>query len=62
MSELLPCPCCGGVAYEFESMGLVNIECSTCFLASICVPLGQEAHIERWNRRVTPTPEPIGQS
>lgn len=57
MSELLPCPFCGGAA---EIVGHVDgtgeVRCSTWTCSVVFVSHSIERSVERWNRR-TPPPE-----
>lgn len=56
MSELLPCPMCGGSASigTYEESARYGIGCDHCFIAFPYVFDSQEHAITAWNRR-TPT-------
>ena len=58
-TKLLPCPCCGGEADNWESFNdeCAYIDCKECGL-SISRPIMEKA-ISAWNRRVPPTSEQI---
>ena len=58
-TKLLPCPCCGGKADNWESFNdeCAYIDCEECGLL-ISRPTMEEA-ISAWNCRVPPTSEQI---
>lgn len=48
---LKPCPCCGGEARRFETLGGMYVKCTTCgLLTDLCISKSEAAN--RWNRRV----------
>lgn len=52
MTELKPCPFCGGEAKVIESKGLYWVACMKC-CASADVIDDRDKAIEAWNRRVS---------
>lgn len=60
MTELKPCPFCGGEPILEKAVMLNGIEepikvfkykCSKCGVAETGWPMSEEAAVERWNRR-----------
>lgn len=59
MSELKPCPFCGGAAsINGDDDGRMYVECGLCAASSMCaVPIKADASmllLAAWNRRATP--------
>ena len=67
MTELKPCPFCGGEPYEFCDDRLYNNElrgvaCSTCgALVYIYPSKSRQIAIQKWNTRYEPTIEKVEQ-
>ena len=62
MSEIYPCPCCGGEA-KFQIFDKVcNIECQICFIGTRFESIDNaELVVETWNKRVKRYPESLAQ-
>lgn len=64
MTELKPCPFCGGAAGFFtESLDYMKVKCPKCFVSTPIVlvhpdnPYWRPTLISIWNRRAEPLPE-----
>lgn len=55
MSELLPCPCCGGAANTDIEHHFYSVGCEGCGLQTI-YHASPEIAISTWNTRTPPTP------
>lgn len=49
--ELLPCPCCGGEAQEYDRLNANRVSCKSCGLCLRQSKQGSGDAAARWNRR-----------
>lgn len=56
MSDLLPCPCCGGTVFDSAGEGEIDFWCDGCSLGFVDIAAGMLA--ETWNTRA-PQWQPI---
>lgn len=54
MSDLLPCPFCGGKTISFAVGETIDVICQNCSTTIPCCDTEEEA-IGRWNTRYKPT-------
>lgn len=55
MTELLPCPFCGGDAQVVPAYGTFYVECITCYASAGLPEEDEENAIEQWNGRTPPS-------